>query len=135
MFNTQGAIGGADSIQANGDILREHVAETVTFTSANYDTADASGLEVDLVMRTIGTGSVTVSIDRFDKASKTWINVLTGAAIVGNGANRYRVSPYIPAVANVSAQDHLPEIFRVVVTHNNANATTYSLSYHLANGG
>lgn len=134
MFNTQGAIGGVDSVQANGDVLREHIAETTVFTSNNYDTADAVGMEVDLVMRVVGTGSVIVAIDRFDKASKTWINALTGVAIVTNSTNRYRISPNIPAVANASAQDHLPEIFRVVVSHQNANPVTYSLSYHLSYG-
>lgn len=133
MFAAQGAIGGADSVQANGDVLREHVAETAIFTSNDIQTSDARALEVELVMRVVGTGSVTVAIDRYDKASKTWINVLTGAAVVANSTNRYKVSPDLVAAANLVAQDHLPEIFRVVVTHGNANPVTYSLSYHLGN--
>lgn len=131
--NTQGTIGGADSIQADGSVKTEHVAETATYTSPDISTQEARALEVDVVMRTVGTGSITITIDRYDKASKTWINMLTGSAVITNVTNRYKVSPDLAAAANVSAQDHLPEIFRVVVTHNNANATTYSLSYHLAN--
>lgn len=132
MNNSQGIIGGVDNPQTGGGSKWEHVAETTTFTSEDILTADMRALEVDLVMRTVGTGSVTVSINRYDKASKTWINVLTGAAITTNSTNRYKVSPDLAAAANSVAQDHLAEVMQVVVTHNNANATTYSLSYHLA---
>lgn len=130
--NRQGAIGGAPNVQTDGTIKIEHVGETSDFTGEKFTTSESRALEVELVMRVVGTGSVTVIIERFDKASQTWIMVLTGAAIVTNSTNRYKVSPDLAAVANSIAQDHLADEMRVRVTHGNANAVTYSLSYHLA---
>lgn len=133
MNNVTFDIGGTENVQATGGNKLEHVGETVTYTSPSLDTGDARALTIELIMRTVGTGSVTVTVERYDKSSKTWTLMLGGVAIVTNIASRYTISPDIAAVANVSAQMFLPEIYRVVVTHNNANATTYSLSGGLHN--
>lgn len=121
-----------DRVRNNTDTeLLASAARTTTQTSADLVNYNAKALQVVLDMTTVGTGSVTVSIDMKDTASGKYINLLTGAAITTNSTNRYRVGPNLAAVANSVAQDYMPRVFRIVVTANNANSATYSVGYHL----
>lgn len=106
-------------------------SRTTTQTSADIINPNHNSLSVILDVTVPGTGSVTVSIDGKDPASGKYYNILTGAAVTTATTVRYRVSPSIASVANSIAQDILPRTFRVVVTHNNANAITYSVGYSL----
>lgn len=116
--------------------LLASAARTTTQTSADLTNFSGQGvLIVVLDMTTVGTASVTVSIDGKDSASGKYYNLLTGAAITTISTNRYRVGPSVTAVANSIAQDYLPRIFRIVVTANNANSGTYSVGYVLAGRG
>lgn len=103
------------------------VGATTTQTGADQVNYNGRGVKVVLNMATIGTGSVTLAIQGKDAASGQYYAILTGAAIVGNSVNVYTVYPGLPATANVSANDLLPRTWRVVVTANNANATTYTV--------
>jgi hypothetical protein len=103
------------------------VGETATFTSPNFVNKGCAGVVVTLVTTAIGTGSITLTINGYDRASNTSYLLLSGAAVVSNTTNRYTVAPNIPVVANVSARDVLPELWNIKITHNNANATTYSV--------
>jgi hypothetical protein len=123
---------GNEILPATDVTLLASASRTTTQTSAdllNY--GGCSALNVVLDMTTVGTGSVTISIDGKDTASGKYYNILTGAAVTTNSTNRYRIGPTITAVANSIAQDYLPRTFRIVVTANNANAATYSVGYSL----
>lgn len=121
-----------DRSRNNIDVtLLTSASRTTTQTSADITTYNLRGINVTLDMTIVGTGSVTVSIDGKDPASGKYYNLLTGAAIVGNGTNTYKIYPAGVIAANVSANDHLPRIIRIVVTANNANAATYSVGYTL----
>lgn len=112
--------------------LLASAARTTTQTGAdiiNYN-GDTS-LIVVLDMTTVGTGSVTLSIEGKDTASGKYYTILTGAAVTTNSTNRYRVSPDLASAANSIAQDVLPRIIRIVVAANNANSATYSVGYCL----
>lgn len=74
-----------------------------------------------------GTGSVTLSIQGKDAASGQYYAMLTGAAVTSNGTTVYTVYPGLTAVANTTVSDVLPATWRVVMTANNANATTYTV--------
>jgi hypothetical protein len=102
-------------------------ARTTTYTSPDFVNKGCSGVTVTLDMTSVGTGSVTLSIQGKDRASGKYYTLLTGAAVVTNVTNRYRVYPGIPVVANVSAADVLPELWRIVVTANNSNPTSYTV--------
>ena len=106
-------------------------SRTTTQTSADIETASFNDLEVTVVTTVIGTGSITLTINAKDVASGTYRLLLSGAAITTNTTNVYKVSNFIPAVANVSALDELPEIIQLVITANNANPATYSVGYDL----
>lgn len=113
--------------------LLASASRTTTQTSADITTYNLSGISVFLNMTVVGTGSVTVTINGKDPASGVYYNILTGAAVVTNVGNLYRVMPGIPAVANKDVNAYLPRIIQIVVTANNANPATYSVGYTLHN--
>jgi hypothetical protein len=100
---------------------------TTTQTSPDFNNSSARGLSVTLDMTTVGTGSVTLTIQGKDRASGKYYTLLAGAAVVTNVTNRYVIYPGYPVVSNVSANEVLPNIWRIVVTANNANAATYTV--------
>jgi hypothetical protein len=106
----------------------KQVAATTTYTSPkDLVNKGCRGVVVTLDMTNVGTGSVTLSVQGKDRASGQYYTLLTGAAVVTNVTNRYTVYPGIPVVANVTAADALPELWRIQVVANNANATTYTV--------
>jgi hypothetical protein len=100
---------------------------TITQTSADFTNVSYRGVKVVLDTTVIGTGSVTVTIQGKDRASGKYYTLLAGAAVVTNVTNVYTVFPGAPVAANVSANDQLPEVWRIVVTANNANPATYTV--------
>lgn len=106
-------------------------SRTTTQTLPDLGTGGSQYLNVVLDMTTVGTGSVTLTINGKDDASGKYYLILAGAAVATNSTNRYKVGPNISASANAIAQDYLPNIVQLVVTANNANAATYSLGYAL----
>ena len=100
---------------------------TTTQTGADQTNYNGRGAVVVLDMTTVGTGSVTLSVQGKDVASGKYYTIITGAAVVTNSTNVYRIYPGLTAVANTTVSDILPRTWRVVVTANNANATTYTV--------
>lgn len=102
---------------------------TATQTSADFANPNARGVKVvlDVTVNAGGAGSVTVTIQGKDKASGKYFTLLAGAAVVTVVTNVYTVFPGAPVAANVSANDQLPEVWRIVVTANNANPVTYTV--------
>ena len=118
------------------DRLRGNVDQTVGITASGVTTTQTGadqtnyngrGAVVVLDMTTVGTGSVTLSVQGKDVASGKYYTIITGAAVVTNSTNVYRIYPGLTAVANTTVSDILPRTWRVVVTANNANATTYTV--------
>lgn len=113
--------------------LLPSASRTTTYTSPDLQNLGGrTGMNLVLDMTSVGTGSVTVTINGKDQASGKYYLILAGAAVVTNSTNRYRVSPTLTAGANVIAQDELPPTFQVVVTANNAIPAVYSLGYALS---
>lgn len=89
------------------------------------------GLVAVLSMTVVGTGSVTLAINGYDQVSGATWNILTGAAVITNSTNVYRIFPALVAAANATVNDVIPWQVQFVVTANNANAATYSLTANL----
>jgi len=104
-------------------------SRTTTQTLPDIVTNGASFLNVVLDMTTVGTGSVTLTINGKDTASGKYFLILSGAAVITNTTNRYKVGSSIASIANAIAQDYLPYTLQFVVTANNANPAVYSLGY------
>ena len=49
-------------------------------------------------------------------------------ARTATGTTVLRVHPEIPAAANLTAQDFLPETYRVTMTHGDADSITYTVA-------
>lgn len=115
--------------QVTQDLGAVITAAAATTTQTGPDMANTShrGVKVVLDMTTVGTGSVTLTIQGKDNASGKYYTLLAGAAVITNSTNVYTVYPSLPATANVSANDVLPKTFRILVTANNANAATYTV--------
>lgn len=121
-----------DRVRNNVDAtLLASAARTTTQTSADITTFNAGAITCILDMTTVGTASVTLTINGKDPASGKYYLLLSGAAVTTNSTNVYVVDPTIPAVANVSAQKRLPRVIQIVCTANNANSGTYSIGYTL----
>jgi hypothetical protein len=109
-------------------VVINQVAATTTYTSPkDLVNKGCAGVVVTLVTTAIGTGNITLSIQGKDRASGTYYTLLSGAAVSTNTTNRYTVRPGIPVVANVSAADALPELWRIQVVANNSNPATYTV--------
>lgn len=121
--------GNVDRMRANVDTTALITATGATTTQTGTDqlNVNARGLIVVLNMTNAGTGSVTLSIQGKDAASATYYTLLAGVAVTTNSTNVYTVYPGGPATANVAANSPLPRTWRVLVTANNVNATTYTV--------
>lgn len=104
-------------------------SRTTTQTQADQTNPYGSGIHVILDATIIGTGSITLEIDGKDPVSGKYYSLLTGAAVVTNSTNVYRVFPGATPAANAAANDRLPRTWRIKVTANNANAVTYSVGF------
>ena len=104
----------------------------VTTDQINVDGVSALIVVIDSTV--VGTATLTLTIDGKDKASGKYYNLLTGAAISTNATTRYKLSPYLASVANVTANDLVPVIFRITVTQGGTGNATYSCGYTLLRG-
>lgn len=106
-------------------------ARTTTQTGTDQTNYNHRGIHVVLDMTTVGTGSVTLSIEGKDVVSGKYYAILTGAAVTTNSTNVYKIYPGLTGAANATASDILPRTFRITVTANNANSATYSVGASL----
>lgn len=100
---------------------------TTTLGSPNLN-LEGKGLAVVVDVTTAGTGSITITVKGYDPVSAKSYNILVSAAITTNSVTVLKIYPGLTAAANLVANDFVPSSFIVDVTHNNANAITYSVS-------
>lgn len=129
--NAAGLFNGTNWDRARSNIdtgaLITATGATTTQTSALQTNYNGRGIKVVLDMTTVGTGSVTLSIQGKDIASGKFYTILAGAAVVTNSTNVYEVYPGNTNTTNLSANAVLPRTWQVVVTANNANPCTYTV--------
>lgn len=73
------------------------------------------------------TPSVVVTVDALDPVSGKYYNLLTSAAITAISTTVLRIGPTLTAVANLAANQALPDTLRVTMTHADADSITYSV--------
>jgi len=95
-----------------------------TYVSADQQNLGRKGIKV-FVNITAGAGTLTVTIQGKDPNSGTYYTILASAALSGNGMTVLTVYPAAPATANLSANDVLPDTWRIsaVVGTNPVTAT------------
>lgn len=87
-----------------------------------------SGIQLIIDVTVAGTGSITVEIDGVDSITGKTYSILASAAITTISTVVLTVFKGAPVTTNVSANSFLPANYQIKVTHNNANAMTYSIT-------
>lgn len=103
-------------------------AARTTTQTVDVNNISGTGCVVILDMTVVGTGSVTLTIKGRDPLSGKVYTILTGAAVTTNSTNVYKVFIGVTAAANAAVSDVVPYGVEILVTANNANAATYSVS-------
>jgi hypothetical protein len=116
-------------IQAAISVLPS-ASRTTTQTQPDQANVVAKGLVLIVDVTTAGTGSITPKVQGKD-ANGVYYDILVGSAITTVSTNKLIVYPGAAVTANASANEPLPAVWRVIVTHNNANAITYSVGAQL----
>lgn len=73
------------------------------------------------------TPAVTVTVAGVDRVSGKTYTLLASTAIATAVTTVLKIGPGLPVSANVSANDLLPSVIRISVSHGNANSITYSI--------
>jgi len=106
-----------------------YTAVTTSQTGPDITSPVTRGVVLVLDMTVPGTGSVTLTIQGKDRMSGKYYTLLAGAAITTVSTNVYTVFPGAAVAANVSANGTLPDLWRWIVTANNANPTTFTVGF------
>lgn len=120
---------GQDSLQ-----IAPSASRTATFTSSNQTNAVWRAAHFILAI-TAGAGfDLDFEVQARSNNTGAFYPLLQSAAgsLVATGTTVFKVGIGFTPIANLTANDLLPYIFRVVVTHNNANAVTYSVDSNLS---
>lgn len=126
---TSGTLGMEQVIQGSINesfLILPSASRTETVEGEMQHNLRQRGVIVTVNVTTAGTGSITATIERWDPANG-WVTVLASAALTTDGAVTLTVYPGFTPSANAVASAVLPRKWRVKVTHNNANAITYSV--------
>jgi hypothetical protein len=86
---------------------------------------------VDITVNAGGLGATTVTIEGKDRASGKYYPLLASAALSAVATTVLRVFPQAVAVANLVANDCLPDIYRIRTT-GNGNPMTYTVGWSTA---
>ncbi len=107
-------------------------SRTTTQTGSAILTYNARTVSVTLITTTVGSGSITLTIQGLHSDGSTYNTLLAGAAVVTDTTNVYTVGLGAAVTANVSANRGLPASIRILITANNANAAVYSCGLDLS---
>lgn len=108
--------------------LLASLARTATASSGDQ-TCHGRGVRVSIdCTASANTPSVVPTIEVKDPVSGVYTAVLTGAAITGASHVEMVVYPGITAAANVAASMVLGAVYRVAMTHSDADSITYSVA-------
>ena len=108
-------------------------ARTVTESFGNFVNPNwrAAHFIFDLTA-SAGAIDLVVDIEARNQTTGGFYPLLTSAAIVATGTIVFKIGIGFTPSGGLTANDLLPYIYRVTVTHNNANAQTYSISANLS---
>lgn len=74
------------------------------------------------------TPALTVTVDGIDRFSGKAYNLITSTVIATAVVTALKIAPGITPAANLAVAMNLPPIFRVTVSHGDADSATYSVA-------
>lgn len=117
-------------VKANqaSSILTSSSRTATTNSTIQTDNHNYKGAHLVINVTSItGTPSVVPKIQVRDFFEwSTYYDILEGLPITSTGINVLKIHPGLTPVANVSANDILPNFFRIRMEHGNADAITYT---------
>lgn len=102
-----------------------------------YNSGDQDGSQVEFlhviidVTAVTATPALTVKIQGKDPASGKYYDILVSTVIATVSTMVLKVGPGLTAAANLVANDMIPAVWRVIVTHGDTDAATYSVGASL----
>lgn len=103
-------------------------ARTGNTNSSDLTNFNARGVRLTInVTALTGTPSITAKITGKSTLGNVYTTILQSAAITATGATVLTVYPGITAAANSKADDLIPRLWRVEMTHADAQSITYSV--------
>lgn len=94
----------------------------------NKKVPGANGVKAVLNVTAVpGVDTVQLVIEQKDPVSGVYTQILAAAARAGAGADTLTVYPGIAVAANVSANDVLPDDYRIRIVHSAGTNFTYSV--------
>lgn len=102
------------------------------YSSGDQDGTDIEFLHIIIdVTAVTATPALTVRIQGKDPASGKYYDILVSTAIATVSTTVLKVGPGLTAAANLVANDIVPSIWRVTVTHGDTDSATYSVGANL----
>ena len=115
-------------------VLFPSVARAIaqTYTSNDQDGSQVEFVHVIIdVTAVTATPALTVKIQGKDPLSGKYYDLLVSTAIATVSTTVLKVGPGLPVAANLSANDMVPSIWRVIVTHGDTDEAVYSVGANL----
>lgn len=127
------AVSMVGSASAGQDTLLASAARTATTTTSDVIKSTEKGIHVIIKVTAVpGVDTVTPKIQAKDSLGN-YYDLLVGTAISTTGTTVLKLAPGISAIANASAADILPDVYRVVMTHSAGTSFTYSVTVQKVN--
>lgn len=103
-----------------------------TYAGGDQDGSATDFIHVIIdVTAVTATPALTVKIQGKDPLSGKYYDILVSATIATVSTTVLKVGPGLPVTANLSANDMVPSIWRVIVTHGDTDSATYSIGANL----
>jgi hypothetical protein len=114
--------------QDNIALINQVASAPGTYVSADQTNWSGRGAKVYVNITSIGTSTVTVTIQGKDPVTGTYYTLLTSAALAANAFTVLEVYPGIAVTANVSANVVLPKTWRVQAVEAGGTVATFTVS-------
>lgn len=109
-------------------LILASAARTATNNSVDLQNLLHRGVHLVIdVTAVAATPSVVFTIQGKDPLSGQYYTILASAAVTATGTTVLRVFPGATAAANTVANDWLPQTWRVLATHGDADSITYTV--------
>ena len=111
--------------------LYASAARTATVTGTDQFNLGHRGLHLVIDVTAVTATPSIVPTIQGKSATGIYYDILVGTAITATGTIVLKVYPGIGAVAGGAASDVLPAVWRLLLTHADADSATYSVAANL----
>lgn len=115
-----------------GKVAFDSAARTASGNSNDLTNETSTGCHITIDMTAVpSVETVVFTVQGKDEVSGKYYDILASAAIVATGTVVLKIYPGLTAIANLTATDIIPRVFRVKTTHSASGSFTYSVGVSL----